>query len=62
MLSSFELWAAVIALCVVGVVYLGFDVIHESARGNAPEATWGNHALVGAVCLYIALLVITALI
>lgn len=61
MLTSFEFWTSIIALCTVGVIYLGFDVIQDASRKNAVEATWGNHLLVGPVCLYAALLAVGAL-
>lgn len=67
-LSWQEGWMAIIALCVVGVIFLGGEALRDEfkasdkkpwrwgdaqRRGNE-EATWGTHLVMAPVCLFIA--------
>lgn len=55
-LTAREFWASVVALCVVGLVYLGQDIVNEDTakddrtwrwgdgyRRPKEAPTWGNH-------------------
>lgn len=63
-----EIWAAVIAICAVGMIYLGGEALRDELnikdkkpwrwgdpqRSGSEEATWGTHLVIGPVCLFIA--------
>lgn len=63
-----EGWTAVIALCVIGIVFLGGEAIRDELNNHhekpwrwgdpqrraCDEATWGSHLVIGPVCLFVA--------
>ena len=67
-LSWQEGWMAIIALCVVGVIFLGGEALRDEIAiddkkpwrwGDRPrrakgEVTWGSHFVMAPVCLFIA--------
>lgn len=67
-LSWQEAWAWIIALCVVGLIYLGGEALRDelnikdkkpwrwgdAQRRGSEEATWGTHFVIAPVCLFIA--------
>lgn len=73
-LSWTEIWAAVAAMCAVGMLFLGGEALRDefklsnqspwrwgdSQRRGDKEATWGSHLVLAPVCLSIALLIIQA--
>lgn len=71
-LSWHETWAWIIAICVVGLIYLGGEALRDEfkisdkkpwrwgdpQRRGSEGATWGTHLVIAPVCLFIAILTI----
>lgn len=63
-----ETWAAIIAVCVVGLIYLGGEALRDEfkvsdkkpwrwgdpQRRGSEEVTWGTHLVMAPIFLFIA--------